>query len=907
MTTVAGNGTQGFSGDNSAATDASLNNPYGVAVDSEGNLYIAETGNYRIRKVTAGTGIITTVAGNGIQGDPGGTGVATATSLNNPRSVAVDSAGNLYIAEYTKHVVRKVAIETGIITTVAGSGAPGYSGDNGPATGASLDYPSGLAVDSAGNLYISDLENNRIRKVDAGTGIITTVAGNLARGYSGDNGPATGASLSYPSGVAVDSSGNLYISDSNNDRLRKVTAGTGIITTLAGNGKWGDNGLATAAALSSPRGVAVDQTGNLYIADSELDPAIRKVDAVTGIITTVAGNGTRGFSGDNVAATASGLNYPDGLAVDRAGNLYIADRSNHRIRKVDAGTGIITTVAGNGTSGFSGDNVAATEASLAYPHGVAVDSAGNLYIADTANYRIRKVTASSGIITTVAGNGTKQYSGDNGSATEASLSQPYGVAVDSGGNLYIADPTDNRIRKVTASTGVITTAAGNGRLSYSGDNGAAIAASLNRPWDIAVDSGGNLYIADYYNSRIRKVDAGTGIITTVAGSGSWGYSGDNIAATSASLYYAHNVAVDSAGNLYLADGNRIRKVIESIIPVVTASPSGGSYISARAVTLSANEPATTYYTTDGSDPTTSATRHSFSTTGQLTITASTTLKYYAVDPNGNASGAASQEYVIDTVTVPGAPTGVSGIAGNALATVSFTAPAADGGGSITSFTVTSDPGNLITAGTASPITVTGLTNGTAYTFTVKAFNSAGAGAASAPSASVTPIASYTLSLTLAGTGAGSVNGSMSCVSGTTCSSAEFMENTMVTLTATPDANSLTGGWSGACIATGNTCELSMESSKTVTATFNTAPRLRILGGASYRLFSAAYAEAADNAVIQARAILFENPELILGRNIRILFMGGYDAGFGLNSGRTAVKGRLLIRDGTVRVDRLMLR
>jgi len=341
--------------------------------------------------------------------------------------------------------------QTYTIYTVAGNGTGGLSGDNGPATGAQLYNPSGVAVDSVGSLYIADTFNNRIRKVSSG--MITTVAGNgpvgngfLVAGFGGDNGPAADAKLNGPSGVALDSAGNLYIADLYNSRVREVS--NGVITTVAGGGSTvGDNGPATSAALYDPLGVAVDSAGNLYIADSS-NHRIRKVS--DGVITTVAGSGAvfpseGGFSGDNGPATSAQLDYPAGVAVDSAGNLYIADEGNHRIRRVS--NGVITTVAGNGTQGLSGDGGPATNAQLGSPTGVAVDSAGNLYIADTADERIRKV--SNGVITTVAGGGASL--GDNGPATSAWLYLPFGLAVDSVGNVYVADNGNNRVRALTLS------------------------------------------------------------------------------------------------------------------------------------------------------------------------------------------------------------------------------------------------------------------------------------------------------------------------------------------------------------------------------------------------------------------------------------------------------------------------
>jgi uncharacterized protein (TIGR03437 family) len=315
--------------------------------------------------------------------------------------------------------------QTYTINTFAGNGTFGYSGDNGPATSAQLNQPWGVAVDAAGNVYIADTVNNRIRKV--ANGVISTVAGNGTLGYSGDDGPATSAQLSWPGGVAVDSAGNLYVADQNNFRIRKVS--NGVITTVAGNGMpgySGDNGPATSAKLYGPVGVAVDSAGNLYIADQP-NNRIRKVS--NGVITTVAGNGpdlygNGGYSGDNGPATSARLNWPEGVAVDFAGNLFIADYRNNRIRKVS--NGVITTAI-----------------YWDYPQGVGVDAAGNLFIAD--NYgRISKL--SNGVITTVAGTGTQGFSGDNGPATGAQLSSPVGVAVEAAGNVYVADFGNNRIR-----------------------------------------------------------------------------------------------------------------------------------------------------------------------------------------------------------------------------------------------------------------------------------------------------------------------------------------------------------------------------------------------------------------------------------------------------------------------------
>ena len=305
-----------------------------------------------------------------------------------------------------------------IISTLAGNGTWRFSGDRGPGTSASLAYPTGVAVDGGGNVLIAEFNNQRIRRVAAGTGIITTVAGNGVASFSGDGGPGTSASLRSPYGLAVDGGGNVLIADNGNNRVRRLAAGMGVITTVAGNGVAGfsgDGGPGTSASLWNPRGVAVDGGGNLLIADN-FNHRIRWLSAITGIITTVAGTGLQGFSGDGGPGTSASLSLPWGVAVDGGGNVLIADSNNHRVRRVAAGTGVITTVAGNGEEGFNGDGGPGTSASLWYPSGVAVDGRGNVYIADSGNSCIRRVAAGTGVITTVAGNGTRGFSGDGGPA-----------------------------------------------------------------------------------------------------------------------------------------------------------------------------------------------------------------------------------------------------------------------------------------------------------------------------------------------------------------------------------------------------------------------------------------------------------------------------------------------------------
>lgn len=555
ITTVAGGGLE-FPGDGGPATDATLRFPAGVAVDSSGNLYIAES--YRlIRRVDVTTGMITTVAGSGLEGFSGDGGPATKARLRSPFGMALDASGNLYIADAANDRIRKVTAATGIITTFAGSGAPGFSGDGGAPTAASLNYPMRVAFDGSGNLYIADAGNNRIRKISAATGVITTVAG--GGNALGDGGSAVLAMLNDPEGLALDGGGNLYIADTRNTRVRKVIISSGIISTVAGNdarGFFGDGGMATGALLDSPEGLALDGSGNLYIADRD-NSRVRKVAAITGIMTTVAGGGE--IRGDGGPATAARLSEPLGVAVDEFGDLYIADGSEHRVRKVVAATGIITTVAGTGAPRFDGDGGPASAASIWRPSGVALDGFRNLYIADYFSNRIRKVSAATGIISTVAGNGSSGFFGDGGPATAASLNMPTGVALDSSANLYVVDNQSARIRKVTAATGIITTVAGGGNL-LDGDGGPATGARLAYPKAAALDRAGNLFIANTFDNRVQKVTTSIGIITTVAGGGrAFGDAGPSTAAT---LSRPSGVALDTAGNLYIADteANRVRVV-----------------------------------------------------------------------------------------------------------------------------------------------------------------------------------------------------------------------------------------------------------------------------------------------------------------------------------------------------------
>jgi sugar lactone lactonase YvrE len=558
ITTVAGDGISRFTGDGVAAIFASLSIPADVAVDATGNLIVADTGNNRIRKVDPG-GIITTIAGNGTQqtGAPANNVAATSTGMSFPRAVTVDPVGRVYVADTSSNTVRRIDLD-GTIHTIAGTGVAGSAANQ-------LRQPQGLALDSSGNLFIADTLNDRVQKLDAGNNAITTIAGTGQIGFSGDNGPAVAAKLNFPLGLAIDAAGDLYIADAFNRRLRKVAAQTGIITTFASNGEFGylgDSSPATAAGLNYPQGIAFDGSGNLYVSDTN---RIRRIAAATGIITTIAGDGNTGFATNGTHAAAATLNNPTGVVVDAIGNILFADTGSNRILRIDAGTGALSTVAGTGGQGFSGDNGAATFASLNGPLMLALDGSGsNLYFSDSANQRIRKVNLATGIITTAAGNGSAGFGGDGGQATSAALNYPFGVALDAANNLFITEIANGVIRKVSAATGVISTIAGINSFGFGGDGGPATQARLHFPLGMAFDSQGNLYFADAGNARIRRIAAATNSITTVAGNGQGGLAVDNVPAGHSPLAFPTALQFDGSGNLIFTDPSPIAARIRAI-------------------------------------------------------------------------------------------------------------------------------------------------------------------------------------------------------------------------------------------------------------------------------------------------------------------------------------------------------
>ncbi|NNN21643.1 MAG: hypothetical protein HKL80_06535, partial [Acidimicrobiales bacterium] len=835
---IAGGGTAGL-GNGGPAIAASLIYPKAIAADSEGNVYIIDYDSLLIRMVPATTGTyfgqsmvandIYTIAGNGQYGFSGDGGPATSADMESPSGVTVDSAGNVYFSDTYNYRVRMVPAKSGTyfgqsmtaddVYTVAGGGTT--LSDGVKATAARFSYPLGIAVDRGDNLYIADDYSSRVRMVPGISGTyfgqamtaadVYTVAGDLSQGFSGDGGLATAAKLNGPSGVTVDNAGNLYIADDYSSRVRMVPATSGTIFgqsmtandiyTIAGNGQpyySGDGAPATAAELSNPRSVVVDSSGNIYLSDSNTN-RVRMVPATSGTffgqsmianyLYTIAGNGTAGFSGDGGPATAAELNDPSGITVDSAGNIYIADSQNSRIRMVPAISGTyfgqsmiandIYTIVGNGGTGFSGDQVWATSAELNNPSAIAIDSVGNIYIADSYNNRVRMVPATSGTyfgqtmtsynIYTIAGNGTAGFSGDGGIATASDLYNPSGVTVDSTGNIYIADTRNGRIRMVPATSGTyfgqstnandIYTIVGNGGTGFSGDQVWATSAELNNPSAIAIDSVGNIYIADGYNNRVRMVPATSGnffgqemaadIIYTVAGGGNSVNDGGG-QATQASLGYVEGVAIDSSGNLYIADTGKYRiqfvyggasapsapiKVSASEIPSIPSL--GLSWLAP----VSNGDSLITDYIVGVNDLTTSTSTNidTASIATNLTITGLSTGDDYdftvaAVNSLGTSQPSTPSNSLI--AALPGTPEWLTAVAGANLATLSWSAPIPSGGIQNTDYVVGV---NNVTTATSTSVdatsslttyTVTGLLPGDEYDFTVSALNNAGQGPAS---------------------------------------------------------------------------------------------------------------------------------------------------------------------------------
>ena len=557
---IAGNGALANGADGVAATTSEMWNPQDMARDAAGNVYVADALNRKVRKITPG-GVISTYAGTGSSSSNGDGGPATAAAIGSPKGLALDAVGNLYIADALGDRIRRVT-PGGIISTVAGSGTAGFSGDGGAATAAQLNAPEDVAIASTGELLIADTQNHRIRQVSGG--IISTVAGNGTAALAGDGGTATAASLKAPAAVEKTAAG-MFIADWGNSRIRKVTGG--IVTTYAGGGSGTGDGLVrTSALIGPPTGISVAPNGEVYFAE-EYSGRARKI-GTDNKVWTVAGNGTEAFSGDGGQATSAQFDGPRGIAVAANGDIYIADAWNGRIRK-RATTGLISTVAGGGSS--TADGGSALGFDLGWPSDVDVDLAGNLYVADTDRDKVFKITPA-GILTTYAGTGAAGFSGDGGWATNAKLNDPRNVAVAPSGAVFVADTLNHRVRRIDPD-GSILTVAGTGVAGFSGDGGLGAAAKLDYPTGLAVEPTGSLLIVDTNNNRVRRLTTDQKI-STVAGNGSASSTGDGGSATAAGLHDPSTVAVDEAGNIVIGEYEHIRRVDSATNTISTIAGNG---------------------------------------------------------------------------------------------------------------------------------------------------------------------------------------------------------------------------------------------------------------------------------------------------------------------------------------------
>lgn len=544
VTTLAG--VAGTSGSTDAAgTAARFRSPSGVAADAAGNLYVADSANHTIRQVVLQTGVVSTLVGMaGTSGTTDGTG--SAARFNSPSSLVLDGSGNLYVADTLNSSIRKVVLATGAVTTLAGtSGSMGSADGTGAA--ARFAQPYGVAFDGLGNLYVADSVNHTIRRVVIATAAVTTLAGAVGMAGSVD---ATGSTARFnsPAGIVADSNGNVFVGDSYSHSIRRVLAATGAVTTIAGSAlmSGSSDGTGAAARFNGASGVAADGAGNLYVVDSA-NHTIRQVVMATGVVTTLAGRAGSVGALDGVGSAAR-FRTPYGVAVNSTGSLYVADRFNNAIRKVDIATGTVTTPYGTlGTPG-SGDGIG-TAALFSNPSGLALDAAGILYVADTSNHTIRRIILATGAVTTLAG--ASQLMGNvDGTGTAARFTAPLHVALDGAGHLYVSQGATHTIRRVVLATGAVTTLAGTAGMTGSSD-GTGTAALFNGPRGLAFVGPDTLYVADAGNGLLRSIQPSTGRVTTYLGVG--GQSGVKLGAFPAGLNQPSPIVAATGGGLIFFD------------------------------------------------------------------------------------------------------------------------------------------------------------------------------------------------------------------------------------------------------------------------------------------------------------------------------------------------------------------
>ena len=562
LTTLIGSGTVGYSGDGGDALAATFNNPQMSVTDLNSNVYIADTLNNVIRLYSQTASTVTTYAGTGVAGNSGDEGPAISAQFASPYGVAVDPTYNfLFLTDLSNCVVRYVD-SAGIVHKYAGNYTNGFSGDGGPAIDASLSYPRGIAIDGSNNVYICDTGNSRIRRIDYTTGEISTIAGNGIEGYSGNNGPGYLASLSSPTGLTVDANGNLFIADTNNNCIRFLNVNNGILTTLIGQpprgGYLGNNTFAQFSLLSTPTQVVYDRTSAyLYIADSG-NSLIRLVDTTTNVIYDYVGNRSPIYFGNQTGLPEVVFGSIESVASDLENNIYISDGAANLIRKIDISTMTISTVVGTGVAGFTGDGIGALE-EINAPRTLVSDMSNNILFCDTENHRVRKYISATQELVTLVGTGDASDYGDGGPASMAALNYPKALTVDMSGNLFIGDSSNYRIRRVDATSGIITTFAGTGLPGLITAGGVATETPIGYVNAVTTDISNNLYLTDTPTSGIWQINGGlfqafTNISTPT-------FFGDGGPALNALLSTPTGVFRDSSNNFVICDADdyRIRR------------------------------------------------------------------------------------------------------------------------------------------------------------------------------------------------------------------------------------------------------------------------------------------------------------------------------------------------------------